>query len=205
MKKLILLSSIFMAFAGVVRADETAGLFVEPMLTWERGRGDVNFPAPISSANTELDGFGVGARVGGHIYESIFLGADARYSIPNFKTKAAGLNQDIKSKAWNVGPVAGVQMPTLFGLRVWASWVVAGEVDPDMANNVNEKFTSGQGYRVGAGVKLSIVSLNIEYQKIKYSTTVLEDVGVFTPNISRNDVQLDNDSMILSVSFPLAI
>jgi hypothetical protein len=202
-KKIILLSSILMAFVGIARADETAGLFVEPMLTWERGRGDVNFPAPISSSDTELDGFGVGARFGGHIYESFFLAADARYSIPNFKTTV--LNQDIKSTAWNIGPVVGVQMPTLLGLRVWGTWVVAGEVDPENDKNVNEKFTSGQGYRVGAGIKLSVVSLNIEYQKIKYSKTTLEDVSVFTPNITRNDVQLSNDSMILSVSFPLAI
>jgi hypothetical protein len=196
---------MLMAFSGFARADETseAGLFVEPMVTWERGRGDINFPAPISNGETELDGFGLGARIGMHVYESFFVGADARYSFLTFKDNK--LHQDTDAKAWNVGPVVGVQMPTMFGLRVWGGWIVASEVDPDMDKNVNEKFESGQGYRIGAGVKLSVVSLNIEYQKINYSKTRLEDVGVFTANTVRDNVELDNDSMVLSVSFPIAI
>lgn len=192
-----------MALTGVAKADDAAGFFVEPMLTWERGRGDVNFPSPINSQDTELDGFGVGARFGGHVWETIFLGVDARYSIPTFKS--AGLNQDVDAKAWNVGPMVGAQMPFLIGLRGWASMIVAGEVDPDMGANVNEKFKSGLGFRVGAGFNIAFVSLNIEYQKIKYDKTQIEDVGVFAVNSTRDDIELDNDSMILSVSFPLAI
>ena len=205
MKKLILLSSlsIMTIFSNVASAAGDAGLFVEPMLTWERGRGDVNFPAPISNAETELDGFGVGARVGMHVFESFFIAADGRYSLPTFKDNK--LNQDVDAKAWNVGPVVGVQMPTLFGLRVWAGYIAAAGVDPDKGQNVKEEFKSGNGYRVGAGVKLGFASLNVEYQNIKYDETEIQEVGVFTPGASRNDVTLENDSMILSVSFPITI
>lgn len=194
---------MLMVFSGFARADESnaAGLFVEPMVTWERGRGDVNFPAPISSADTELDGFGVGARLGMHVYESFFVAADARYSWLTFKDSK--LHQDTSATSWNVGPVVGIQMPTMFGLRVWGGWIVASQVDPDSDKSVDEKFESGQGYRIGAGVKLSVVSLNIEYQKIKYSNTSLQNSGIFTG--TTNDVQLNNDSMVLSVSFPIAI
>ncbi len=194
---------MLLTFMSVAKADDAAGFFVEPMLTWERGRGEVNFPSPINTQDTELDGFGVGARFGGHVWETIFLGIDARYSIPTFKSK--GLNQDVDAKAWNVGPMVGAQMPFLIGLRGWASMIVAGEVDPDMGANVNEKFKSGLGFRVGAGFNIAFVSLNIEYQKIKYDKTEIQDVGVFAVNSSRDDIELDNDSMILSVSFPLAI
>lgn len=203
MKKFILISSVFLTFSGVTKAADLAGIFVEPMITLERGRGDVNFPAPFRSAETELDGLGVGARVGMHVYESIFVAADARYSMPNFKDDR--LNQDIDATAWNVGPVIGIQMPTIVGLRLWAGWVIAGEVDPDRSQGVDEIFKSGQGYRIGAGLKVALVSLNLEYQKINYSETKLEEVGVFTPNTTRSDVELDNDSVILSVSFPYAI
>lgn len=203
MKKLVLATSMMMAFTGAVQAADGAGLFVEPMLTWERGRGDVNFPSPIDSAETEMDGFGVGARVGFHVMDSIFLAADARYSLPTFKDNK--LNQDVDAKAWNVGPVVGFQMPTPLGVRVWAGWVVAGEVDPDKGQNVKERFESGSGYRVGAGIKLAMVSLNAEYQKITYDNTRLEEVGVFTPNYSRGDVEYKNESMVLSVSFPITI
>ena len=203
MKKFILLSAMMFTFIGVAKADELAGFFVEPMLTYERGRGDVNFPSPINSQETELDGFGVGARFGGHVWETIFLGLDARYSVPTFKSE--GLNQDVDAKAWNVGPMVGAQMPFPIGLRAWGSLILAGEVDPDMGANVNEKFKSGLGFRLGAGFKVAFVSLNIEYQKIKYDKTEIQDVGVFAVNSSRDDIELDNDSMILSVSFPLAI
>lgn len=202
MKKLLVLSSIMMVVPGFSKAAD-AGLFVEPILSYERGRGDVNFPAPINSQDTELDGFGIGARLGFHVMESLFVGADGRYSMPKFKSN--GLNQDADTKAWNVGPVVGVQMPTIVGLRVWAGYVLAAEVDPEGSNNVDQKFKSGSGYRVGAGIKFGITSINIEYQSVKYDETLLEDVGVFTPNTSRSDVQLDNSSTILSVSFPIAI
>lgn len=199
--------SMMMAFSGPSLAqdgaDNAGGLFVEPMLTWERGRGDVNFPSPINSADTELDGFGVGARFGGHVYETVFLALDGRYSMPTFKDHK--INQDADAKAWNVGPVIGMQMPTPFGLRIWGGWIIAGSVDVDKSQNVKEEFKSGSGYRVGAGVKLDLVSINIEYQKIKYDNTVIEEVGVFTPNSNRGDVELTNEAMVLSVSFPIAI
>lgn len=198
---------MMMAFSGLSFAqdgtDNAGGLFVEPMLTWERGRGDVNFPSPINSADTEMDGFGVGARFGGHVYETVFLAVDGRYSMPTFKDNK--LKQDADAKAWNIGPVVGMQMPTPFGLRVWGGWIVAGGVDVDKSQNVKEEFKSGAGYRVGAGVKLAMVSVNVEYQKIKYDNTVIEEVGVFTPNTQRGDIELTNEAMVLSVSFPIAI
>jgi len=206
-KKLILLSSMMMAFSGLSFAqdgtDNEGGLFVEPMLTWERGRGDVNLPSPFTSADTEIDGFGVGARLGGHVYNTVFLAVDGRYSIPTFKENR--LNQDTDAKSWNVGPVVGMQMPTPFGLRIWGGWVMAGGIDVDRSQNVKEEFKSGQGYRLGAGVKLALASINVEYQKIKYDETVFEEVGVFTPNTTRGDVELTNEAMVLSVSFPIAI
>lgn len=207
MKKFILISSMMMAFSGTSYAQDSTGneggLFVEPMVTWERGRGDVNFPSPFNSADTELDGFGIGARFGGHVYNTIFIAIDGRYSIPTFKDNK--LNQDTDAKAWNLGPVVGMQMPTPFGFRIWGGWIVAGGVDVDRSQSVKEEFKSGQGYRLGAGVKLALASVNIEYQKIKYDDTVIEEVGIFTPNTTRGDIELTNEAMVLSVSFPIAL
>lgn len=203
MKKLLLLSTAFLSLAGTANALEGGGLFVEPMLTYERGRGDVNFPAPFNSADTEVDGFGIGARLGFHVLESVFIGADGRYSMPTFKDNK--LKQDVDAKSWNVGPVVGVQMPTIVGLRVWAGYVLAGEIDPDKGQGVKEKFKSGSGYRVGAGFKIAMLSLNLEYQHVNYDKTTIEEVGVFTPNTTRGDIELENNSTVLSVSFPVAI
>lgn len=190
-----LLTSIVFARA------EASGLFVEPMVTYESGSGDINFPAPINSSDSKVKGFGVGARVGGQVWNMVFAGIDGRYSIP--KLKDTTLNQDIKSKAWNVGPMVGIQMPTALGLRFWGSWILAGELDPDNDKGVDEKFKSGNGFRIGGGLRVALISLNAEYQHIKYDETEIQEIGVFTPGYSTNDIVLKNNSFIVSVSIPI--
>jgi len=173
------------------------------MLTYENGEGDVNFPDPINNSDTEIDGFGLGARLGFHVLESAFIGADGRYSLPRFKDSS--LDQDVKSKAWNYGPVVGVQMPTTIGLRVWGSYILDGSIDPDKDQDVDEKFSSANGYRIGAGIKLGITSINLEYQKLKYDKTEVDEVGTFSTGFSSGDIELENSSWILSVSFPISL
>lgn len=202
--KILVLATTVLASSFALADDvKKGGLFVEPMITYERGEGDVKFPDPFGKADTDVNGFGVGARVGFHILESVFIGADGRYSMPTFKAKR--LDQDVDSKAWNYGPVVGVQMPTALGLRVWGGYILDGQLDPDKDAGVDQKFRSANGYRVGAGVKLGIVSLNLEYQDMKYDKTDVSEVGVFTPGYSSNKIELNNSSWILSASFPIAL
>ena len=119
------------------------------------------------------------------------------------KLKDTTLNQDIKSKSWNVGPMVGLQMPTPLGLRFWGSWILAGVLDPDKDQGVDEKFKSGNGFRLGGGLRVALVSLNIEYQHIKYDETQIQEAGVFTPGYSTSDIALKNNSLIVSVSIPI--
>jgi hypothetical protein len=203
MFKYLLPLSLMLAVTQVEAAENKGGLFVEPMLTYERGDGEVNFPSPINSSDTDVDGFGAGARIGFHIFESVFLAADGRYSLPQFKD--SGLDQKTDAKAWNYGPVLGVQMPWDIGLRLWGGYVMGGELDPDKDNNVDVKFKDARGYRLGAGLKLGIASLNLEYQDLTYDKTELESVGPFSSGRDFNKVELDNSSWILSVSFPISI
>lgn len=202
MKKLLLSFSLLVLSLSA-SAQNKGGLFIEPMLTYERGEGDVDFPDPINNSNTDIDGFGVGARVGFHVLESLFIGADGRYSIPRFKDSS--LDQDVDAKAWNYGPLVGVQMPTTIGLRVWGNYIFDGSMDPEKDQGVDEKFSDAKGYRIGAGIKLGITSLNLEYQNIKYDKTEINEAGTFNPNYSTNDIELKNSSWILSVSFPISL
>lgn len=112
---------------------------------------------------------------------------------------------DTDAKAWNVGPVIGIQMPTDLGIRVWGSYILAGEVDPDKDKEVDLKFKSGNGFRLGVGVKLLMVSVNAEYQKIKYDETRVQSLAVFDSGSTTDNVSLDNESVVLSVSFPVSI
>lgn len=189
--------------ATTARADEKGGLFVEPMVTYE-GHSDtsIDWPAPFTNSTGSVEGFGVGARLGFHVGEIFFLGAEGRYSKPTFKDSSNNLSAD--ADAYNYGLVAGVQAP-VWGLRVWGSWIAGGELNPKEDNSVDFKFKDGQGYRIGAGIHLSIVSLNLEYQNMKYGTTEVEQLGPFATNTTFGDSELKNESYILSVSFPIEL
>ncbi|MBC7420060.1 MAG: outer membrane beta-barrel protein [Bdellovibrio sp.] len=188
----------FSSFAATT-ALAAGGLFVEPMLTYERGDSTLEYPAPFLNSTGTISGVGLGARVGAHVNEVIFLALDARYAKPNFKNSSNNL--DASSASYNYGPAVGVQTP-LIGLRVWGSYVLGGELDPEESNNVDLKFTQAQGYRVGVGFQIIMLSLNLEYQDLKYGSTKVEKVGPFAASASDN-INLKNKSYILSVSFPL--
>lgn len=204
MKILVFASLIILMSQSIARAAEKGGIFIEPMLTYETSSsGTITFPAPINSSDTKVKGFGVGARLGMHAWETVFLALDGRYSMPKLEDTA--LNQDTDSKAWNAGPTVGLQMPMLVGLRAWGTWIMAGELDPDADKGVDEKFKKAKGFRVGAGLRVALVSLNIEYQQIEYDETEIQEVGIFTPGFNTDAIQLENKSVIFSVSMPIGI
>lgn len=203
MKMKILLLVFFYFTIGLVRAQGAGGVFVEPMITFEKGTGDIHFPSPVNSSSTNIDGFGLGARLGFHVFDTIFLGLDGRYAMPQFKDSSIG--QKTQSKSWNYGPVVGHQMPTSLALRIWAGYVFDGQLDPDKDKNVNEKFSQAHGYRLGAGLKLGIISLNLEYQDLKYDKTDINQVGIFNPGYSTSNIHLNTSAWILSASFPIGL
>lgn len=206
MKKIFVATALCAAIstpAFAIGNTSDGGLFLEPAITWESGSSDLDLPSPFSNSEADLDGFGVGMRLGFHAMESFFIGVDGRYSFLKFEENKLGMDTDAKS--WNIGPVVGLQMPTDLGIRVWAGYIAAGEVDPDKDRELDIKFKSGSGFRVGGGLKLALVSLNVEYQKIKYDKTELESIGIFDPGSESKQTDLDNESIVLSVSMPFAI
>ena len=200
-KRILPLALIAIFSQGAFAETKDGGLFVEPMLTYEKGESDVDYPAPFGDAKGDVEGFGAGARLGFHIMESLFIGADGRYSKVDFDNDDPDFKAD--ASAYNYGPVVGIQMPTEIGLRVWGNYIMGGQMDLDEKNDVDLKLKEASGYRVGAGVKLGPVSLNVEYQQITYDKTELEDAGIFSG--STNDIDADIKSYILSVSFPISL
>lgn len=196
------LFAVICTYINVAAAADRGGLFVEPAVTFEKGDTSVNYPSPFSDSSGDSNGFGLGARVGFHLSDIIFLGMDGRYSRPKFKDSTA--NYDATANSYNWGPVAGIQMP-IVGLRVWASYIAGSELDPAKDGALDVKFVSGSGYRVGAGMRVALVSLNLEYQHINYSRTELQQLGPFTTTSSFDNVELNNNAWIASVSFPLAL
>jgi hypothetical protein len=199
-KLIIVAAFLTLTSCGAIAQNSEMGVFIEPSITYELGDTRISYPAPFSNSSGDINGFGIGARLGLHIYEALFVGADGRYSFPNFKDSSVGYNESAVSTNW--GPVIGMQMPDL-GLRVWATWVLGGQLDPDGSSNLDVKFNDSNGYRIGAGMRVAFVSLNLEYQKLDYRNTTLEKLGAFTTASVFNSVELENESWMASVSFPL--
>lgn len=187
MKKLLAVSAVAVFASGAVMADD-AGFVLEPMVTYERGRGD----------NNDIDGFGVGAKVGFHAWNAITIGADGRYSAPEFRGEADATNFSSASRQWNVGPFIGAQLPTTFSPRIWATYIMRGELDPKGEAGVNPFMRDARGFRLGAGIRVGWASVNLEYQDIEFNQTRVS--GATTTSF--NNPSLGFDSWILSVSFP---
>lgn len=199
LKSLIVISAIGLTNICNSAQAAIAGLFVEPSLTYEIGATDVNYPTPFSNSSGKADGIGLGARLGLHLSEVFFLGVDARYATPKFTDSS--VSYDANAVSTNLGPVLGFQMP-IVGLRLWGSYILSADLNPEASGSFDVNFKKGSGYRLGAGFRILIVSLNLEYQEIKYGTANLEQVGPFASTSLFDNVNLENKSWVASVSLP---
>jgi len=201
MIRVLILGAATLMWASLSMAEDKGGLFVEPGVTYEVGSADGNFPG-TNGTDTDADGLGVMARVGFHLNEAFFVGLDGRYSRLTVKDTNAPLNYDATGSAWNWGPVVGFQMPHI-GLRVWGDYIVDDTIDPEANNGFDVKYGSGNGYRIGAGFHIGVVSLNLEYQDVKLDKVTVQQIGPFAPGTDFGGVELKNKSWIASVSFPM--
>jgi hypothetical protein len=195
----ILVASLLTLSAPAFAAD--GGLFIEPSLTYETSDAKIDYPTGFSNSSGSANGAGIGLRVGGHVADILFVGADLRYSKPTYKDST--VNSEAASSAYNYAPVVGVQTP-LFGIRVWGAYVLGGELAPEEDKGVQMKFSDPKGYRIGAGIHFLLVSINLEYQDLKYDKTTLEKAGPLT-GIDMSGNKLTNKSYIVSVSMPIAL
>lgn len=180
------------------------GFFIEPMLTATQQDSTVRTSQlPIVTGDTKGNskGFGAGVRIGGHASDILIVALDGRYSRvdvdDSFYSKA-------KADVYNVAPMIGLQTP-LFGVRIMAGYVVAGENNPGAGSqNIDLKFKEASGWRVGAGVHIYAISINLEYEDLTYNTTEVESFGSVAVN---NSTSVDSNSRgyTLSLGFPIAL
>jgi hypothetical protein len=195
---LVVLAVILAGTTSAKAAIDGIGLFVEPGVTYERGNTRTDWPSVLNDSTGESNGLGLMGRLGVHFVDIVFVGLDGRYSMPSFKDSSVNYSADATQFNW--GPVVGVQTPVL-GLRVWGGYVVGGWLDPKASGSLDVKLEDAEGYRVGAGFRVLMLSVNLEYQQLKYGKVNVENAGGFSFG-SFDSVKPKNDSWIVSVSFP---
>lgn len=199
--KSFLIFLIIMSFS--VHAKNKAGLLLEPIISYDQSDFTVDYPSPLGKTKGEITAPGIGARVGFHIYESLLLGADVRYSKIEFND--SDNNYKVEGEAYNFGPTLVLQLPTQLSLRIWGGYILSGELDPQKSNGFDVKFGQAQGHRLGVGLMVGTVSLNLEYKNIKYNNVTLESAGGFNSGTSFDSVDLTNTGHTASISFPLTL
>jgi len=175
-------------------AVSSAALFFEPGITYQSH--DISVSSALGDSSGKNTGLGVDLRLGTHFSDILFVGLDGRYAMTRMEDSSA--NTTVDAKNMDLAPFIGVQMP-IVGLRLWASYVLWGEIDPDAAGGFDAKFAKASGYRLGAGFHLLMVSLNLEYQDLKY-----DDASSSTPLGTVNFNDATAKGITLGVSFPLS-
>tara|TARA_B100001971_G_scaffold215190_1_gene259706 strand:+ start:149393 stop:150004 length:612 start_codon:yes stop_codon:yes gene_type:complete len=198
---ILILSAL--TFSTSLFAANKGGVFIEPLLSYQNSDFKVDYPSPLGDSDGTITGPGIGGKIGIHIYESFLIGIDGRYSRVNFTDDDN--NYDASANLYNVGPTAILQLPTDISLRLWATLITHGQMDPEKENNFDVEFTQASGRRVGAGIMLGTLSLNLEYQTISYDKTKLESVGQFNSSTSFDNVELTDEGYVMSISFPYTL
>lgn len=184
----------FVALLLSVPAVSNAAFFFEPGITYQSH--DIKVSSALGDSTGTNKGLGVGLRLGTHFSDILFAGVDARYAMTKFEDSSANSSADAKNM--DLAPFIGVQMPVA-GLRFWLGYTLWGEIDPDSSGGIDPKLEKANGLRVGAGFHILAVSINLEYQDLKY-----DDV---TASTALGTATLDNATakgLSLGVSFPLS-
>lgn len=179
-----------------------SGFMFEPMVLAEASdlKPSVSNGA-IAENDGSLRGGGLGLRIGGHINDTFFYAADGRYTREDFKNNTYAT---ASSWGYNYGATIGAQTP-YYGVRVWGTGVLGGSLDPASgANGVDLRFDNPKGWRVGAGVHVYQVAVNLEYQDLKYGSTVVQNAGAAAIDTD-NTGTLTQRGATLSVGFPIEL
>lgn len=180
------------------------GFFLEPLLFASQEDQTIKsaqLSAAAGNSSTSSRGYGAGLRIGGHLSEVFLLGLDARYARVD---AGDSYYRSEDANVYNLAPFIGAQTP-LFGIRILAGYVAVGENNPGSSTQgLDLKFKEAAGWRLGAGVHVGAVGINLEYQDLTYNKTEIESFGQVATN---NDTNIDMQSKgyALSVSFPIEL
>jgi hypothetical protein len=178
-------------------AKKGGGFYIEPGLIGVNHDADFKMSSGSADSTGNSKGVGLDLKLGGHIADTVLLALDAQYQRAHFD-ESAYEGADVNSYNW--GPMVGVQTP-VFGARLWTTYVLDGIYDPSSgANGFDTKSKDPYGWRFGVGFRVSVVSINLEYEDLTYRSTDIESTGSLA---SAPNVDFAQRGYGLSVSFPM--
>lgn len=177
-----------------------AGVFIEPGVFYETGDNTIAWPAPLSSSTGTSSGLGADLKAGWNFEGLVYLGVDASFSKPTFKNSAVDYNATASSNLF--GGLVGVDLP--LGFRVWGEYVFDGALDPEASNGYDVSFKKANGYKIGVGWKIILVSVNLEYMDLQYNDSKLQEALGVNVNTDMSE-KLKDKLYMLSVSLPVSL
>ena len=217
MKKVVLLMSLFSSLSLSALAQDGSsntstsdrprshsGLFVEPMLIYSQNDSSIQtsqLPIITDDTSGTISEASLGARLGVHVGDIFILAADGRYGKSKFKDSSYSTAD---ATGYNYGATAIVQTP-IAGIQLFGTYILGGAFDPQAgAQNIDLKFTNARGYRVGGGIHIMAVSLNLEYQDITYNNSIIESAGPVALN-RETAVDANQRGYAVSLGFPISL
>lgn len=191
---------------GSSRRTSSGGFYLEPILSTSRSDSSLKtsqLPIITDDTSGKMESNGLGLKLGAHVGEIFLLGVDGRFSREKFNDS---FYSSAEGDSYNYGPTVAVQTP-LFGIRLLGTYVMGGEFNPGSGKDGWDlKFRNPRGTRVGAGIYVAAVSINLEYQDLTYDTTDVEAVPV-AGGINPEETKVDfiNRGYALSLSFPVEL
>lgn len=174
------------------------GFFIEPGVFQDQGTADFRSSTGLVNFDGDLKGTGLELKIGGHFADIFFLGLDAERSEPQYTSS----NYSTNTQSTLAGAVVGVQTPVL-GVRLWGSYFPYGTFDQNRDQGLQMKFSEPEIYKVGAGLRVAMVSVNLEYLKGKYRESEIQNNG--NTFASFDDADAERESWALGVSFPFSL
>jgi hypothetical protein len=103
---------------------------------------------------------------------------------------------------YTLGPTVTWETPW-YGIRLMGTYVMAGEFLPSLdPYGVDMLFKDPTGFRVGAGAEFGPVSVNLEYQDLRFATTQVNSAGSLPIAPQSISMNTETSGYLLSVSFP---
>ena len=159
MKKMFFLKSFLFSMATLAGFEfaqaADSGFFIEPALTYEAsGTANVNWSGNnLTGSSGNVNGYGLGLKIGSSVADIVTLGLDFNYSKPNY----GSYYSTVQAESQLAGVFVGVQMP-IVGLRFWGTYIPYGIFDPASDGGMDVKYTGGTGYKLGVGLHVLVLT-----------------------------------------------